>query len=42
VHVYKDGELVLKWDLDNNMPMKGAPTRRILALIDELRRSGDI
>lgn len=40
VHVYRDGELVLKWDLENEVPMKGAPSRRVLALIDELRREG--
>ena len=40
VHVYRDGKLVLKWDLENDVPMKGEPTRRIRALIDELRKEG--
>ncbi len=36
VHVYRDGTLVLKWDLDNRLPMRGRATRRILQLIEEL------
>jgi len=42
VHVYKDGELVVKWDLDNDVAMKGAPTRKILRLIAELRAEGKL
>lgn len=37
VHVYRDGALVLKWDLENHVAMAGRPTRRILRLIAELR-----
>jgi hypothetical protein len=40
VHVYRDGTLVLKWDLEDNVAMKGKPTRRILKLLDELREEG--
>lgn len=40
VHVYRDGRLVLKWDLENGHPMKGTPTRRILELIAELEAEG--
>jgi hypothetical protein len=40
VHVYRDGKLMVKWDLDNRKPMKGAATRRILALIAELESEG--
>lgn len=36
VHVYRDGRLVLKWDLEHHVPMKGRPTGRILRLISEL------
>jgi hypothetical protein len=36
VHVYRDGQLILKWDLENRKPMKGVATRKILDLIDEL------
>lgn len=40
VHVYRDGTLVLKWDLENHLPMKGKPTSRILRLITELSEEG--
>ena len=36
VHVYRDGELVVKWDLDNKRAMKGRASRRILRLIADL------
>lgn len=40
VHVYRDGALVVKWDLDNNKPMIGQATRRVLMLINELEVEG--
>ena len=40
VHVYQDGEFVVKWDLDNKLPMQGKATRRILRLIEELESEG--
>ena len=40
VHVYRGGRLVVKWDLDNQKPMKGAVTRRILELIAQLESEG--
>ena len=40
VHVYRDGRLVVKWDLDNRLPMKGAASRRVLALIAQLEAEG--
>jgi len=40
VHVYRNGRLVVKWDLDNKQAMKGAATRRILALIAALEAEG--
>jgi hypothetical protein len=40
VHVYKDSKLVVKWDLEANVAMKGRPTARVLALIDELKNEG--
>ncbi|MGH7507009.1 MAG: DUF4160 domain-containing protein [Longimicrobiales bacterium] len=40
VHVYRDGQLVLKWDLENGKSMCGRATRRILKLIDQLREEG--
>ena len=42
VHVYRDGKLVVKWDLDNQKAMKGTATRRILALIAELESEGEL
>ena len=40
VHVYRDGELVVKWDLDNQKAMKGAAPRRVLELVAELESEG--
>jgi len=40
VHVYRKGRLVLKWDLEHNVAIKGKPTARILRLIAELRSEG--
>jgi len=40
VHVYRDGKLAVKWDLDNRKPMKGKASRRILRLIKELETEG--
>jgi len=40
VHVYRDGRLVVKWDLENNCAMKGEATSRIRELIQELREEG--
>ena len=40
VHVYRSGRLVVKWDLDNGRAMKGAPSRKILALIRRLQDEG--
>jgi hypothetical protein len=42
VHVYRDGRLLLKWDLDHNRPMAGKPSRRILELIRELESEGKL
>jgi hypothetical protein len=40
LHVYRDGELVVKWDLDNRKPMKGSAPQRVLELIRELEAEG--
>lgn len=40
VHVYRDGRLILKWDLENGLPMWGKPAARILELIEELESEG--
>ena len=36
VHVYRDGKLVVKWDLDNEKPMRGSASRRVIKLIEQL------
>jgi len=33
-------KLVVKWDLDNGVPMKGVASRRVLALIAALEAEG--
>ncbi len=38
VHVYRDGVLVVKWDLDHRASMAGRATRRLRGLIAELER----
>ena len=40
VHVYRDGRLVVKWDLDNKKPMKGSAIRQVLTLIADLESEG--
>jgi hypothetical protein len=38
--VFRDRELIVKWDLENSRPIEGQSTRRIQELIEELRREG--
>lgn len=40
VHAYRNGRLVVKWDLDNKLPMKGNASRRVRKLIEELESEG--
>jgi hypothetical protein len=40
VHVYRNGELVVKWDLENWQAMKGRAPARVLRLIRELEDEG--
>ena len=40
VHVYRDGKLVVKWDIDNAKPMRGSAPRRVIKLIKELAAEG--
>jgi len=40
VHVYRDGTLVVKWDLDNWQPMKGQASARLQRLPSELVEEG--
>lgn len=40
VHVYRDGRLIVKWNLDDQVAMKGKATARVLGLIAELEKEG--
>jgi hypothetical protein len=40
VHVYRDGALVVKWDLEHDVAMDGEITARVRRLIEELREEG--
>ena len=40
VHVYRDGKLLVKWDLDNQKAMRGRAPQRVLELIEELEAEG--
>ena len=40
VHVYRDGRLVVKWNLERGVPMAGTATRRIRRLLGELEAEG--
>jgi hypothetical protein len=42
VHVYRDSELIVKWDLDNWQPMEGKATKKILELLSELEEEGTL
>ena len=40
VHVYRDGRLVLKFDLDHGQVLTGLPDRYLMELIRQLQREG--
>lgn len=40
VHVYKDGTLIVKWDLEDSQAMVGSANRRVRELIRELEKAG--
>jgi hypothetical protein len=42
VHVYRNGRLIVKWDLENKKPMKGGVSARILELLDQLEAEGQL
>jgi len=42
VHVYRDGNLVVKWDLEHHQAMKGQITARVRRLIEELVEEGKL
>ena len=40
VHVYRDGVLIVKWDLDNRKSMVGKAARRVRLLLEQLEFEG--
>ncbi|MFI5035589.1 MAG: DUF4160 domain-containing protein [Acidimicrobiales bacterium] len=42
VHVYQDGRLVVKWDLENVRAMEGMASRGVRRLIDQLESEGGL
>ncbi len=42
VHVYRKGKLVLKWDLESGVAMKGMATRKVIHLIRVLEAEGKL
>jgi len=42
VHVYRNSKLVVKWDLENWLPMEGKANRKLLELIEELNKAGKL
>jgi len=42
VHVYRDSEFVVKWDLENELEIKGKATRQIKRLIADLQSEGQL
>jgi len=40
VHVFRNGRLVVKWDLDRWRPMSGKAGRQVLAHLRALRKGG--
>lgn len=40
VHVYRNGKLIVKWDLENRTPMKGKVSAKVLELIEQLEIEG--
>jgi hypothetical protein len=40
VYVYRDGKLIVKWDIDNHKAMKGDAPKRDLDLVEKLESEG--
>jgi len=40
VHVYRDGKLVLKWNVDAWVPMKGRASAQLIKMLADLRKEG--
>jgi hypothetical protein len=42
MHVYRDGEFVVKWDLEHDVAMKGTAGAALRRVIEELREEGKL
>lgn len=42
VHGYKDGKLIVKWNLEDQVAMEGEATRRVMRLLEELAQEGKL
>jgi hypothetical protein len=40
VHVYQNGKLLVKWDLENRQAMKGRANAKVLRILDDLMKEG--
>ena len=40
VHVYRNGKLVVKWDVQNGIAMAGRATRKVVELVQTLEAEG--
>ena len=42
VHVFREGRLLVKWDLEQDQAMEGAASRKLVRLIHELVEEGHL
>jgi hypothetical protein len=42
VHVFRDGRLVVKWNLDDNCVITGRASARVRRLLENLRQKGKL
>ena len=42
VHVYRESQFVVKWDLENEKPMKGSVSQKVVDLIRQLQAEGEL
>jgi len=40
VHIYRDGKLIVKWDLENGKAMQGSVPSNVVELIRQLQSEG--
>lgn len=36
IHIYRDKRYVMKWDLDDNAPVDGIPSRKLRKIVNQL------